>query len=88
MQPIRGFTWSGAVARPLGLVAAIVILLSANVGAALAAGGGYDPAQDLYSMANTTTVLGARAWWDAGYSGRGVDVALIEEGPQPPAEKQ
>ena len=31
-------------------------------------------------MANTTAYTGATAWWDAGYTGKGVDVALIDTG--------
>src|SRR5262249_43724368 len=40
----------------------------------------YDPASDPYSMDNITTGLGASSWWDAGYTGKGVDVALIDTG--------
>jgi len=43
----------------------------------------YDPATDPYSMANTTALTGAAAWWDAGYTGAGVDVALIDTGVSP-----
>ena len=38
----------------------------------------YDPSQDGYSMAQITQLSGARAWWNAGYTGKGVDVALID----------
>ena len=31
-------------------------------------------------MFNTTAYTGATAWWDAGYTGKGVDVALIDTG--------
>ena len=31
-------------------------------------------------MLNTTAYTGATAWWDAGYTGEGVDVALIDTG--------
>ena len=34
-------------------------------------------------MANTTAYTGATAWWDAGYTGKGVDVALIDTGVSP-----
>ena len=43
----------------------------------------YDPAADVNSMLNTTAYTGATAWWDAGYTGRGVDVALIDTGVSP-----
>ena len=34
-------------------------------------------------MVNTTAYTGATAWWDAGYTGAGVDVALIDTGVTP-----
>ena len=34
-------------------------------------------------MVNTTAYTGATAWWDAGYTGKGVDVALIDTGVSP-----
>src|SRR5436190_180982 len=43
----------------------------------------YDPATDPYSMANLTSMIGAQAWWNAGYTGQGVDVALIDTGVSP-----
>jgi serine protease AprX len=43
----------------------------------------YTPASDPYSMANTTSQTGARAWWSAGYTGAGVDVAVIDTGVSP-----
>ena len=43
----------------------------------------YDVGSDAYSMRNTTTQMGARAWWAAGYTGKGVDVALIDSGVSP-----
>src|SRR5437762_734892 len=38
----------------------------------------YDPSSDVNSMYSTTQYTGAAAWWNAGYTGRGVDVALID----------
>jgi len=43
----------------------------------------YDPSSDGYSMSNITQLSGARAWWNAGYTGKGVDVALIDSGVSP-----
>jgi serine protease AprX len=43
----------------------------------------YDPTSDGYSMAQVTQLSGARAWWQAGYTGHGVDVALIDSGVAP-----
>jgi serine protease AprX len=43
----------------------------------------YDPGTDTNSMASTTKYSGATAWWRAGYTGAGVDVALIDTGVAP-----
>src|SRR5205807_6319386 len=43
----------------------------------------YDPGSDGYSMSNITQLSGARAWWGAGYTGTGVDVAVIDSGVAP-----
>src|SRR4026209_2378322 len=43
----------------------------------------YDPASDMTSMFNTTQSTGAQAYWDAGYTGAGVDVAVIDTGVNP-----
>jgi serine protease AprX len=43
----------------------------------------YDPATDTYSMQNITTGDGAQSWWNAGFSGQGVDVAMIDTGVTP-----
>ena len=45
--------------------------------------GHYDAAADGYSMVNTTLATGARAFWAEGYTGQGVDVALIDSGVAP-----
>ena len=46
-------------------------------------GSAYDPASDGYSMSAITTLTGARDWWSAGYTGKGVDVAMIDSGVAP-----
>jgi serine protease AprX len=43
----------------------------------------YDPSSDPYSMSSITQLTGARDWWSAGYTGRGVDIALIDSGVSP-----
>jgi len=43
----------------------------------------YDPSGDVNSMASTTDYSGAAAWWRAGYTGAGIDVALIDTGVTP-----
>jgi serine protease AprX len=43
----------------------------------------YDPGSDMGSMYNTTLIAGAQKYWAAGYTGKGVDVALIDSGVVP-----
>jgi serine protease AprX len=50
-----------------------------------AAAVGYDPATDPNSMQSVTAMTGAQAWWNAGYTGAGVDVAVIDTGVAPVA---
>jgi len=74
------------VRRRLG---SIVVAFAASIASAsilpisAASATGYDPASDLYSMAAVTQRTGATAWWNAGYTGRGVDVAVIDTGIAP-----
>jgi serine protease AprX len=46
---------------------------------------GYDPSADPYSMQNVTAGDGTQSWWNAGYTGKGVDVAVIDTGVAPVA---
>ena len=46
-------------------------------------GSSYDPATDVDSMYNIEEMDGAHAYWDAGYTGQGVGVALINSGVDP-----
>jgi serine protease AprX len=68
----------------LGLVLALSVLALACAGASWG-GNGYDPASDPNSMYSTTLYSGAQAWWKAGYTGKGVDVAVIDTGVTPVA---
>ena len=43
----------------------------------------YNASSDAGSMLNTSQMTGAQAYWAAGYTGRGVDVALIDSGVAP-----
>ena len=45
--------------------------------------GSYDPSADANSLYNTTVSTGAQAYWKKGYTGAGVDVALIDSGVSP-----
>ena len=44
---------------------------------------GYDAAADVNSALSITGATGARAYWRAGYTGSGIDVALIDSGTVP-----
>ena len=43
----------------------------------------YDPATDVSSMNAVTRYTGAVDWWNTGYTGAGVDVAVIDTGVSP-----
>jgi serine protease AprX len=43
-------------------------------------GTSFDPTTDVGSAYNTTKIAGAQSYWAAGYTGKGVDVALIDSG--------
>jgi serine protease AprX len=66
----------------LGVVAVLSVLALACAGASWG-GNGYDPAADMNSMYSTTLYSGAQSWWRAGYTGKGVDVAVIDTGVAP-----
>ena len=81
--PDRGWSLDFSASRRLGAtVGATVLTIAAAIAPAttLAA---YDPAADVNSMLNTTAYTGATAWWNAGYTGKGVDVAIIDTGVSP-----
>ncbi|HET9051991.1 MAG TPA: S8 family serine peptidase [Candidatus Dormibacteraeota bacterium] len=44
---------------------------------------GYDPTTDVASAYSTTLLTGAQSYWSAGYTGAGIDVALIDSGTVP-----
>jgi hypothetical protein len=46
-------------------------------------GGSYRPAADVGSMQHTADIIGASRYWQAGFTGRGVDVAIIDSGVSP-----
>lgn len=85
------FSRSGRVAAALSallLVSALIAPATTSAKTtptqvATTLGATYDPATDPYSMANTTALTGAAAWWNAGYTGAGVDIALIDTGVAP-----
>jgi len=72
-------------ARPNRFAAALAsaCVLASLLAPAASMGATYSPAGDPYSMANTTQWVGAAAWWQAGYTGAGIDVAVIDTGISP-----
>jgi serine protease AprX len=81
-QGERGWSLAFHGSGRLGPIATIALVLAALM-PATASASGYDPASDMNSMYNTTQYVGATAYWDAGYTGAGVDVALIDTGVAP-----
>ncbi len=86
----------GSVTRSLGIIDAVTVDASAAVVAQLRQDArveqvsengrvdllntAYDPLSDPASMYNVTQVTGARYTWGKGFTGSGVDVALIDSG--------
>jgi len=69
----------------VGVAALVSVLATTAVGIVPARAAAYDAANDPWSMYATTTQMGARDWWRQGYTGKGVDVALIDTGVAPVA---
>jgi serine protease AprX len=63
----------------LGLLSATLVG-ALPAAAATTAALGYDPATDGGSMSMITSMVGAQAMWAKGYTGKGVDVAVIDTG--------
>ena len=82
MTPTYGWSLGFTDRRRLSAIISVALLVSA-FGASGVQAAGYDPANDVNSMASTTQYTGAAAWWAAGYTGDGVDVALIDSGVAP-----
>ena len=84
MTPTFGWSLDFTGRRRLSVVLSGALLVAA-FGAPSVQAAGYDPANDMNSMVSTTDYTGAQAWWAAGYTGQGVDVALIDSGVAPVA---
>jgi serine protease AprX len=68
----------------VGLIALLLAMVLGGVRSGASWGASaYDPASDPYSMQNITAGDGTQAWWNAGDTGKGVDVALIDTGVTP-----
>jgi serine protease AprX len=67
-----------------GLLAIVLVMALGMIRSGASWGSsGYDPTSDPYSMQNVTAGDGVQAWWNAGLTGKGVDVALIDTGVAP-----
>jgi serine protease AprX len=76
-------THSYLMPRRLAVVLGSLAVLASAVAPTASLASSYDPASDVNSMFNTTLYTGAQAWWSAGYTGAGVDVAIIDTGVSP-----
>jgi serine protease AprX len=73
-------------AASVAATAFATLFLGAGTGVAHAAvdpGLGYDPVADKGSLYNVAEAVGAHASWQAGYTGKGIGVALIDTGVSP-----
>ena len=70
----------------VGLLALVAALVFGGMHSGASWGSSaYDPTSDPYSMQNITAADGAQAWWNAGDTGKGVGVAIIDTGVSPVA---
>ncbi|HZT86149.1 MAG TPA: S8 family serine peptidase [Gaiellaceae bacterium] len=67
------------------LAVALVLALGMIRSGASWGASSYDPSSDPYSMQSITAGDGVQDWWNAGYTGKGVGVALIDTGISPVA---
>src|SRR3989304_1057142 len=82
MTPDSGWSLDFSAARRLGGILSLLIVAGSTAAAPVRAAT-YDPGTDVNSMASTTAYTGAQAWWTAGYTGQGVDVAIGDSGVSP-----
>jgi serine protease AprX len=82
MKPTYGWSLDFTGGRRLTVILSLALVMTA-FGATGVQAAGYDPADDVNSMASTAAYTGAHAWWAAGYTGKGVDVAVIDSGVSP-----
>ena len=79
----RGHRRVTTIALRAAAVAVVALTSLVAAGVTWGATATYDPSADMNSMFNTTAYSGATRWWNAGYTGAGVDVALIDSGVSP-----
>jgi serine protease AprX len=75
-EPGRGVSWDPA--RTPGASWSKPMVVAGGVVAPA-----YDPLSDVGSLQNTATIIGAPAYWNAGFDGTGIGVALIDTGVSP-----
>jgi serine protease AprX len=93
----RGKSWQRlAVPAVVGAVTALASVVPTGAFAASSGGGvgggvplspapsgAFNPATDLGSLYNVSRIVRADAAWQAGYTGKGIDIALIDSGVSP-----
>lgn len=73
----------GRIRRTAGIALCVSVAMLALTGVSWGATEEYDPATDANSMHGVATTIGVKKWWDAGYTGEGIDVAVIDSGVSP-----
>ncbi len=76
---VPGRRFAGAIVVAL----ALAVLAPAATPRTASAANPFNPMQDPHSLLSVTTDLGAEAWWSQGYTGAGVDIAVIDTGVAP-----
>jgi len=79
----RGLSWFGIFRRRIATAVTAGLLVAPLAAPAAALANDYDPATDPNSMASTAAYTGATSWWNAGYTGAGIDIAVIDTGVSP-----
>jgi len=78
--PQPHLTHSSLMPRRLAVALGSLAVVASAIAPAASMAAAYDPAGDMNSMFNTTQYTGAQAYWNAGLTGAGVDVAIIDTG--------
>jgi serine protease AprX len=84
-KTLRGATWGGrpkrSVTRRFAQAAVVAgVVLPVLAGTSIASAAPHDPDTDPYSMKTLTEDTGVTEFWDQGFTGAGVDVAVIDTG--------
>ena len=82
-RPAHSSLMSSLMPRRLAVAFGSLAMLATAMTPAAITAATYDPASDMNSMYNTIQYTGAQAYWSAGYTGAGVDVAVIDTGVNP-----